>query len=342
MGDQRGMEYVVDIEEIMAKLPKETRARVQAANEIIIEKMPTPSVAMNLALKGGFGYGRQTLIWGNKSSGKSSFCLEMIAKAQKEGKVCAWIDVEHSFDKSWAEKLGVDTEALIISQVKATEDMVDVATKLIESGVDVLVVDSISSLLSSAFFDKNDEMKDLGDTKQIGSDARDMANAVRMINYVNKKTAVVLISQIRNKIHTYGASPSPTGGEAVKFFSSTSIRLTSTPREDDQIKGEVMVGDKLFGAPVGRKVHWTIEFNKLGPPSTSSDYDFYYDGDHIGVDALGETLDLAEKFGLVAKKGAWYTVDGAQVQGRTKAVNMLREQPDLYERMVKELNEQIS
>lgn len=336
------MECVVDIEEIMARLPKETRARVQAANEIVIEKMETPSVAMNLALKGGFGYGRQTLIWGNKSSGKSSFCLEMIGKAQKKGKVCAWIDVEHSFDKSWAESLGVDTESLIISQVKATEDMVAVATKLIESGVDVLVVDSISSLLSSAFFDKNEEMKELGDTKQIGADARDMANAVRMINYVNKKTAFIVISQIRNKIHSYGASPSPTGGEAVKFFSSTSIRLTSTPKEDDQIKGEVAVGDKLFTVPTGRKVHWQIEFNKLGPPSTSSDYDFYYDGPHIGVDGVGETVDLAEKYGIITKRGAWYTVEGTQVQGRAKVVLMLRAEPDLYERIVKELNEQIS
>jgi len=333
---------VVDIEEIMARLPQETRARVQAANEIVIEKMETPSVALNMALKGGLGYGRQTLIWGNKSSGKSSLCLEMVGRAQKEGKVCAWIDVEHSFDKSWAESLGVDTEALIISQVKATEDMVDVSTKLIESGVDVLVVDSISSLLSSAFFDKSDELKDLGDTKQIGADARDMANAVRMINYVNKKTAVILISQIRKKILSFGAMDAPTGGEAVKFFSTTSIRLTSTPREDDQIKGEVMVGDRLYSAPVGRKVHWQIEFNKIGPPSTSSDYDFYYDGPHIGVDAIGETVDLAEKYGILKKKGAWYTVEGTQVQGRAKVILMLRAEPDLYERIVKELNEQIS
>lgn len=330
-----------DIKKIMSGLSPKTRNRVQSANEILIEKMETPSIAMNLALKGGFGYGRQTLIWGNKSSGKSSFCLEMIALAQKEGKVCAWIDVEQSFDKEWAKKLGVDVDTLIVSLVKATDDMVDVATELIERGVDVLVIDSISSLLSSVFFEKDGEMKGLGGTKQIGADARDMANAVRMINYVNKKTAVVLISQIRNKIHSYGAQPAPTGGEAVKFFSSTCIRLTSTPREDDQIKGEVAVGDKLYPAPIGRKVNWQIEFNKLGPPSTSSEYDFYYDGDFIGVDAIGETVDLAEKFNIISKSGSWYNIEGSSVQGKHKVANMLRAEPELYDRIVKELNEQI-
>ena len=331
----------VSIEKIISSLGDKTRNRVQTADEIVIEKISTPSVAMDLALKGGFGYGRQTLIWGNKSSGKSSFCLEMVGKAQKEGKICAWIDAEHSFDKNWAERLGVDTEKLIISQVKTTEDMVDVATKLIENGVDVLVVDSISALMSSVFFDKNDELKDLGGTKQIGADARDMANAVRMINYVNKTTAFVIISQIRNKIYPWGAKQDPTGGEAVKFFSSTSIRLTSTPREDDQIKGEVMIGDKLYPAPIGRKVNWEIEFNKLGPPSTSSEYDFYYDGGFIGVDSIGETVDLATKFGIIAKKGGWYEIEGSSVQGKHKVANLLRSTPDMYDRIVKELNEQI-
>jgi len=333
----------VDIEEIMSRLGPKTRKRVQAASEIDVELIPTPSVAMNLALKGGIGLGRQTLFWGNKSSGKSSFCLQLVADAQKAGKVCAWVDVEHAFDPSWASRLGVDCERLIISEVKTTTDMTSVAVELMGAGVDLIVVDSITSLLPSSFFSKDLEMKDLENTKQIGGDARDMANAVRMINYANENTAVVLISQIRNKIHTYGATPSPTGGEAVRFFSSTCVKLTSSAREADQISGDVYVGDKIFKQPVGRPVHWLVEFNKLGPPNQSGDYDFYYDGPEIGVDVIGETLDLADKFGVVEHKAktSWYTIDGVKVQGRASVVDMLKADKALYERIVKELNEQI-
>jgi hypothetical protein len=236
----------------------------------------------------------------------------------------------------------VDVEKLIVSQVKTTSDMVEVATELMENNIDVVVVDSISSLLPTSWFSKDNEIKELEGTKQIGSEARDMANAVRMMNYANNNTALILISQIRNQIHSYGATQAPTGGNAVMFFSSTSVRLTSSKKESDQITGEVAVGDKLFKKPVGRPVNWSIDFNKLGEPGHTGVYDFYYSGTELGVDAVGETVDLAEKFGIIPKKGAWYTVDGVQVQGRAKVVDMLRADRDLYDRTVKELNEQIS
>lgn len=332
---------MVDVSEIMGSLNPKTRKRVHAASEVVIEKQAVPSVAMTMALHGGIGYGRQTLIWGNKSSGKSSYCLQMVAMAQKDGKTCAWIDSEESYEQSWANRLGVDSTQLIHSTVKTIEDMTEVVVELMKAGVDLIVVDSISAFLSSAYFDKSDGLKELGGTGQIGSDARDMGRAVRMMNYSNEKTALILISQIRNKLLQQGAMHIPTGGEAVKFFSSTSIKLTSSPRENDQIKGDVFVGDKIFTQPVGRPVNWLIDFNKLGPPNQSGEYDFYYDGDHIGVDPIGETVDIAERFGIIPKAGAWYTVEGKQVQGRAKVIQLLKSEPDLYERIVKELHDQI-
>jgi len=292
----------ITIDSILAKLDPKTRARVQSAQDIQIEKQLTPSIGLNFALRGGLGYGRQALVWGNKSAGKSSFCLQMIALAQKEGKVCAWIDAEASYDQAWAETLGVGSSKLIYSPAKTVNDMVDVATKLMDAEVDLIVVDSISALLPAIYFEKDgNEMKDLQDTKQIGAEAKDMTHAVKMLNYANKNTLLVLISQQRNQFGSMHASHIPTGGMAVKFFSSTVIKL------------------------------W-------GPPNLSGQYDFYYQGETIGVDRVGETLDVAEMCGIVEKGGAWYTVNGERLQGRAKAVAYLKENPDVVLKMVEEIN----
>ncbi len=120
---------MISIDTILSKLDPKTRARVQSAQNVQVSKQLTPSIGLNVALKGGLGYGRQVLVWGNKSAGKSSFCLQMIALAQQEGKTCAWIDAESSYDQSWAERLGVDSSSLIYSQAKTVNDMVDVGVK---------------------------------------------------------------------------------------------------------------------------------------------------------------------------------------------------------------------
>ena len=331
------MEIVLD--DILAKLDPKTRARVQSAVDVHVDKQPTPSIGLNLALKGGLAYGRQILVWGNKSAGKSSFCLQMIAQAQKEGKSCAWIDAEHSYDPAWAEQLGVDSSKLIYSPAKTVNDMVDVATKLMEAEVDMIVVDSISALLPAIYFEKDgNEMKDLQDTKQIGAEAKDMTHAVKMLNYANKNTLLVLISQQRNQFGSMHASHIPTGGMAVKFFSSTVIKLWSSEAEANAIKAGVKVGDKIIEQRVGRPVNWIIDYNKLGPPNLSGQYDFYYQGQSIGVDQVGETLDVAEMCGIIEKGGAWYTVGGERLQGRAKAVQYLRDNPKVVEKLQKEIS----
>ena len=327
------------IDDVLSKLDPKTRQRVQSAVDVQIYKQKTPSIGLNLALQGGLGYGRQVLVWGNKSAGKSSFCLQMIALAQQEGKTCAWIDAEHSYSPEWAEKLGVDSSKLIYSPAKTVNDMVDVAAKLMEADVDMIVVDSISALLPAIYFEKDgNEMKDLQDTKQIGAEAKDMTHAVKMLNYANKNTLLVLISQQRNQFGSMHASHIPTGGMAVKFFSSTVIKLWSSEAEANAIKAGIKVGDKIIEQRVGRPVNWIIDYNKLGPPNLSGQYDFYYQGDTLGVDRVGETLDVAEMCGIVEKGGAWYTVNGERFQGRAKAVAYLKENPDVVDNLVGEIN----
>jgi recombination protein RecA len=329
----------ISLEDIMAKLDPKTRARVQSAQNVQVHKQLTPSIGLNVALKGGLGYGRQVLVWGNKSAGKSSFCLQMIALAQQEGKTCAWIDAEASYDQSWAEQLGVDSSSLIYSQAKTVNDMVDVSVKLMEAGVDIIVVDSISALLPGIYFEKDgNEMKDLQDTKQIGAEAKDMTHAVKMLNYANKNTLLVLISQQRNQFGSMHASHIPTGGMAVKFFSSTVIKLWSSEAEANAIKAGVAVGDKIIEQRVGRPVNWIIDYNKLGPPNLSGQYDFYYQGESLGVDRIGETLDVAEMYGFVEKGGAWYTINKERFQGRAKAVAYLRENPEIAGKLIEEIN----
>jgi len=319
-------------EEILAKLDPKTRQRIQLATEVDVQKQRTPSMGLNLALKGGLGYGRQVLVWGNKSAGKSSFCLQMIGLAQKEGRSCAWIDSESSYSADWAEKLGVDSSQVIYSPAKTINDMVDVGTGLMEAGVDIIVVDSISALLPAIYFDKDgDELKQLQDTKQIGAEAKDMTHAVKMLNYANKNTLLVLISQQRNQFGSMHASHIPTGGMAVKFFSSTVIKLWSSEAEANQIKDDVQVGDKLIQQKVGRPVNWIIDYNKLGPPNLSGQYDFYYQGDRVGVDKTAEILDVAEMMGRVERGGAWYTVLGERLQGRAKAIQYLRDNPQVVD-----------
>lgn len=327
------------LDDILAKLDPKTRQRVQSAQDVKVERQATPSIGLNAALKGGLGFGRQVLVWGNKSAGKSSFCLQMIALAQKEGKSCAWIDAEASYDQSWAEQLGVDSSKLIYSPAKTVNDMVDVATKLMEAEVDIIVVDSISALLPAIYFEKDgNELKDLQDTKQIGAEAKDMTHAVKMLNYANKNTLLVLISQQRNQFGSMHASHIPTGGMAVKFFSSTVIKLWSSEAEANAIKDGVKVGDKVIEQRVGRPVNWIIDYNKLGPPNLSGQYDFYYQGDTLGVDRVGETLDIAEMYGIIEKGGAWYTVNGERFQGRAKAIAYLKENPDVVEKLIKDID----
>lgn len=327
----------VTIEEVLAQLNPKLRKTILVGDEVPkTEYALTPSHGLNRALNGGLPYGRQVLIWGSKSSAKSSLCLQTIALAQKEGKVCAWIDAEMSYDKSWAEKLGVDTSKLIVSQARTINEMVDVGVNLIEAGVDIVVVDSITSLLPAIYFEKDsDELKQLENTKQIGAESRDFSNAWKMLNYANNKvkpTLLILISQSRNNINAMYTSQQPTGGQATKFYSSTVIKLFSSESENQALKGKIYVGDKAIEEKVGRKIRWDLQFSKTSPAFQSGEYDFYFRGDIVGIDGVADLVDTAELMGIVERTGAWYLLpDGTKVQGREGFINRVREDLDLQD-----------
>jgi recombination protein RecA len=326
----------VTMEEVLAQLDPRIRKRLGDATDQKVDYAATPSFGINKALKGGLPYGRQVLIWGSKSSAKSSLCLQMIGLAQKEGKVCAWIDAEMSYDSEWAKKLGVDSTKLIYSQARTINEMVDVGTSLMNAGVDIIVIDSITSLLPAIYFEKDtDELKQLENTKQIGAESRDFSNAWKMLNYANNKvkpTLLVLISQSRNNISAMYTSQQPSGGQATKFYSSTVIKLFSSESDNQAIKGKIQIGDKLIEEKIGRKVKWELQFSKTSAGFQSGEYDFYFRGDNVGIDGIGDLVDTAELAGLVERTGAWYKLeDGTKVQGREGFINRVREDLDLQE-----------
>jgi len=331
-----------DINEVLAQLNPKLRKRIGLASDAPkVKYQPTPSNGLNRALGGGFVYGRQVLVWGSKSAAKSSMCLEMVGMAQKSGKVCAWIDAEMSYDAAWAERLGVDSSKLILSSARTVNDMVDVATELMSAGVDMIVVDSITSLLPAIYFEKDGKsLKDLDQTKQIGADARDMGNAVKMLNYTNnrvKPTLIVLISQARTSINTTYSNQIPTGGQATKFYSSTVVKLFSSEFDKQAIEGEVAVGDKLIKQKVARKVRWELQFSKTSAGFAGGEYDFYFRGDQIGIDNVGELVDLAVQLGVVKRTGAWYTVPGVEstLQGQSSVTKLLRADESVFEAVKK-------
>ena len=333
------------MEEALALLDPKIRKRLSNGVGFTTTFQKTPSHGLNRALLGGLPYGRQILIWGSKSSAKSSLCLQMVAKAQEEGKLCAWIDAEMSYSEDWAKALGVNTDQLIVSQARTINEMVDVGTALMNAGVDLIVIDSITSLLPAIYFEKGtDELKELENTKQIGAESRDFSNAWKMLNYANNKvkpTLLVLISQSRNNISAMYTSQQPSGGQATKFYSSTVIKLFSSESDNQAIKGKIAVGDKLIEEKVGRKVRWEVQFSKTSPAFQSGEYDFYFRGD-VGIDSVGDLVDTAEMMGIVERTGAWYILpDGSKVQGRDAFVNRVREDLDLQDSIKAKVNGEV-
>jgi recombination protein RecA len=330
------------MEEALASLDPRIRKRLSTGVGFKIERQETPSFGMNRALMGGLPLGRQVLIWGSKSSAKSSLCLQMIGQAQAEGKLCAWIDAEMSYSEEWAKAMGVDTDNLIVSQARTINEMVDVGTSLMNAGVDIIVIDSITSLLPAIYFEKGtDELKELENTKQIGAESRDFSNAWKMLNYANNKvkpTMLLLISQSRNNISAMYTSQQPSGGQSTKFYSSTVIKLFSSESDNQAIKGKIKVGDKLIEEKIGRKIRWEIQFSKTSPAFASGEYDFYFRGDRLGIDSIGDLVDTAELAGIVERTGAWYVLpDGSKVQGRDGFVNRVREDLKLQEEIKEKL-----
>lgn len=329
------------IDEVLSRISdKKTRERAIAASSIHIEYLETPVPSMNKALNGGFAYGRQVMFYGNKSSGKSSVTLQMVAQAQKDGKACVWFDAEKTFDPAWARRLGVNTDELLVVQVSDASRMTHDVVEFMKAGVDVVVIDSISSIVPMAYYEKDSlDLKGLEASRQIGTQSKDLGAMVSMFNAANEGTLLILISQVRNNLSGMYAMAKPTGGYAPLFFSTTVVKLWSSESMKNAKEGEVQHGDYLGTELIGREVTWTIENNKTGKPFVQGSYDFYFDGPFVGVDTVADLIDEAARYGVIRKGGAWYNYGELKWQGRDKVIEHFRALPDDVEILKKEVAE---
>lgn len=329
-------------EEIFGGLNKKTRDRMRMASEITIEKLPLASLGLTADLKGGLARGRVATIWGTKSASKSSLLLQTAGDLQKQGYSTAWVDAEHSYDPKWSDALRIDNSQMIVSESNSIEAVTSDIIGLIGAGIDFIVVDSISALIPSAYYEKDDqeEMKEgLGGTKQIGTLSKELGHLLQKINGLKEnKSVVVFISQARNKITAVGAIPQAQGGNSIMYFSSVVIKLNSSASDKNQIKGEKVFGDKILEVPVGRPVEYTIQYSKTSPPGLTGSFDFYYEGDLIGVDQIGEIADLAVKNGYLRKSASWFYYGERTMQGRPAVVRWLKEDQESREELIRKIN----
>ena len=280
----------------------------------LVEVIPTGSISLDIALGiGGLPRGRVVEIYGPESSGKTTLALHAIANAQRAGGIAAFIDAEHAFDAEYAKKLGVDIDALLVSQPDTGEQALEIMDMLIRSGaLDLVVVDSVAALVPRAEIEG-----EMGDS-HMGLQARLMSQALRKITGAlhQSKTTAIFINQLREKIGVFFGSPeTTTGGKALKFYASIrpDIRRTETLKDGQEA--------------VGNRTRVKVVKNKMAPPFKQAEFDILYG---VGISREGSLLDIGVDIGIVKKAGAWYTYEGDQLgQGKENSRNFLLDNPDL-------------
>jgi recombination protein RecA len=289
-----------------------------------IQIISTGSIGLDAALGiGGFPRGRVIEIYGPEASGKTTLAMHAIAEAQKNGGIAAIIDAEHTFDRNYAEKLGIDVENLLISQPDNGEQALEITDNLIRSGaLDIVVIDSVAALTPRAEIEG-----EMGDSK-MGLQARLMSQALRKLtaNISKTNTSCVFINQLREKIGImFGNPETTTGGNALKFYASirVDIRRTAQLKEGEEI--------------VGSRTRVKIVKNKLAPPFKKADFDILY-GE--GISQLGEVVDLGTDFNIIKKSGSWFSYGDTKIgQGRDAVKQILKDNPELYEELKAKVQE---
>ena len=283
-----------------------------------VEVIPTGSLGLDVAMGvGGYPKGRIIEIYGPESSGKTTLAIHAIAEAQKQGGIAAFIDAEHAFDRFYAEKLGVDVDNLWISQPDNGEQALQIADQLISSSaIDILVVDSVAALTP-----KKEIEGDMGESA-VGLQARLMSQALRKLTATISKTntCCIFINQLREKIGVmFGNPETTTGGNALKFYSSVrlDIRRVTSLKDGDNI--------------IGNHVRVKVVKNKVAPPFRKSEFDIMFG---IGINKIGEIVDLGVEFDIIQKSGSWYSYNGSKLgQGRDATMTLLRDNPELCEEL---------
>jgi recombination protein RecA len=318
------------MDEVIGRLDPKTARRVQFANEITVERLPLASVGLTHALGGGIGRGRMCLVYGNQSAGKSLLAAHSVALLQDAGYTAAWLDVERAYDPTFAARAGVDNSKLLMYSHQAADKVTDEGVKYIKAGVDIMVVDSISDLISDAFLDKDGDINGFDGMKQIGAHAKAIRKMIDAFQYVNERTALLVLSQTTTDLSGMYPIQIPHGGKKVLFKSSQIVKLTSGGQENKQIMGTVQSGDRLIQEPIGRHVMAYVEKNKLGRQSTKAEYDLYYDGEYVGVDRFAEQINLAIRLGAIETGGPGrYSFDDVKWHGEAAVVEALRDDKDL-------------
>lgn len=295
---------------------KGSAMRLGDAPEVRVKVIPTGSLALDIALGiGGLPRGRVVEIYGPESSGKTTVALHAVASAQQAGGIAAFIDAEHALDPEYAKKLGVDTDALIVSQPDTGEQALEIADMLIRSGaLDIIVVDSVAALVPKAEIEG-----DMGDS-HVGLQARLMSQALRKLTGALSAsgTTAIFINQLREKIGVfYGNPETTTGGRALKFYSSVRLDV----RRIETLKEGSM--------PVGNRTRVKVVKNKMAPPFKQAEFDILYGQ---GISKEGGIIDMAVDAGVVRKSGSWYTYEGDQLgQGKEKVRQFLRDNPEISE-----------
>lgn len=311
-------------EEFIATLNPKIAKGLRMASETKTELLPLRSYGLTEALGGGIGRDRVALVYGNTSSGKSGLMMQSMADWQESGLVCAYVDTEGTWDNKWAERLGVNVKDAILIQKKSISRVYNEIRPLLEGGIDAIIMDSISMMLPDAFIDEDGKAKNLENHKQIGAKAKALTSLVNAIHYSNERTAVSMISQTTTDLSGMHPKQIPDGGKKMQFACSQIVKLTSSSTDAKQIKGDIQVGSKIIQVPVGRTVQALVEKNKIAPQGRTAEYDFYYDGPFVGVDAVGEVVDEAVKFGVIDKGGAWLSFGENKWQGRPALVKFAR------------------
>jgi len=289
-----------------------------------IQVVSTGSIGLDSALGiGGLPRGRVIEIYGPEASGKTTLAIHAIAEAQKNGGIAAIIDAEHTFDRNYAEKLGVDVENLLISQPDNGEQALEIADNLIRSGaLDIIVIDSVAALTPKAEIEG-----EMGDSK-MGLQARLMSQALRKLtaNISKTNTSCIFINQLREKIGVmFGNPETTTGGNALKFYASVRLDI----RRTNQIKD----GEEI----IGNRTRVKIVKNKLAPPFKKADFDILY-GE--GISQLGEIVDLGTDFNIIKKSGSWFSYGETKIgQGRDAVKQILKDNPELYDELKTKVSE---
>jgi len=330
LDDDKDKAIGLALDQIERQFGKGSIMRLGESTGMDVDVIPTGAISLDAALGvGGVPRGRVVELFGPEAAGKTMCALHIVSEAQRIGGVAAFIDAEHALDVSFARKLGVDIDNLLVSQPDSGEEALEITDTLVRSGaIDIIVVDSVAALVPKAELEG-----DMGDS-HVGLQARLMSQALRKLTGSAQKsgTTVIFINQLRMKIGVmFGSPETTTGGRALNFYSSVRLDIRGI--------GAIKDGDEV----IGRRTRIKVVKNKVAPPFREAEFDIMFRGDDVGISREGDLLDLGVNGGFVEKSGTWFSYDGERLgQGRENARLFLRDNDEIRIRLESEVRQALN